>query len=158
VKNIADLRTLAVALDSKFRGPFGWRFGWDGIIGLIPVAGDAVTNTLSLYIIARAAMLDCPPAILLRMLLNLLVENVVDFIPLVGNLFDFVWKANLMNLRLIEAHLANPQRAQVNSRWVVFLVLVVLLLIFIGTVVGSIFILQWLLTQLQDTYHFRSQG
>ncbi len=67
IQKLYRLRRLTQLLDSEFRGPFGWRFGLDGLLGLIPVVGDFFTSAASLYIIGQSALMGTPPAILLRM-------------------------------------------------------------------------------------------
>lgn len=122
----AQLKTLANLLDSRFRGPFGFRFGWDALIGMIPVAGDVVTSSVSLYILLQASALGCSPATLVRMALNIVGDNLLAAIPFVGNVFDFFWKSNDKNIVLLERHLANPRAVTRQSRWLlVFIVLVV---------------------------------
>lgn len=117
--DIADLETLAHLLDSKFRGPFGFRFGWDGLIGLIPGLGDLATTVVSGYIVARAAMIGAGPALLVRMLSNILIDNLISAIPLVGWLGDFAWKSNARNLELVRHHHAAPAEAARRSRaWI----------------------------------------
>ena len=49
--NIHNLRKLSVLMDSKFSGPFGFKFGLDGVIGLVPFIGDFISNVISLYIV-----------------------------------------------------------------------------------------------------------
>jgi hypothetical protein len=122
------LRHLSVLLDSKYRGPFGVSFGLDAILGLLPVVGDSVTTVLSGYIILQAALLGCPVPILIRMVTNVLIETVVDLIPLVGNIFDFVWKSNRKNLALLEDYLIFPKRATMKS----YLAVGVISLFFLG--------------------------
>ena len=112
----ASLRRLAEFLDSRYELPGGWRVGWDGIIGLIPGAGDLATSALSFYILARAAALGAPASVLGRMALNIFIDNLFDVIPIVGNLFDFVWKSNQKNVRLLERYLSDPHRTVVRSR------------------------------------------
>ena len=143
-----DLRALTHFLDQKYRGPWGWRFGWDGLLGLVPILGDMVTNAMSVYIILRAAQIGCPPSVLIRMGLNLLTENLVDAIPFVGNLFDFFWKANTKNLNLVEAHLANPTRTQNSSRWLVGLVLVSIMALVLAALGLSIWALMAIVLEL----------
>lgn len=132
-KNIAQLRSLSRLLDTKFQGPLGTRYGMDALIGLIPGVGDFITSALSFYIIAQAAALGVSSATLIRMAINIIFENVIDMIPFVGNLFDFYWKANKMNLDLIESHLKNPTRETIQSRTVVALIFIVLLLMLIAS-------------------------
>jgi hypothetical protein len=99
-------RRAATLLDEAVRVP-GTRFrvGIDAVVGLLPVAGDVITAVLSLYIVAEAYRLGAPAGVLLRMALNLVLDLAVGSVPLVGDLFDAVWKANSRNLSLLENHL-----------------------------------------------------
>ena len=99
-ESLNEIRKLADLMDSKYSF-LGWRIGWDGILGLIPGIGDFATNLVSFYILYKAALLGCPFSVLSRMGLNLLIDNVLDTLPLVGNLFDFAWRANLKTGRII---------------------------------------------------------
>jgi hypothetical protein len=134
------LKKLSVLMDSKFEGPMGFRFGWDGIIGLVPVLGDFISIAVSLYIVFESAMLGCTPAVLLRMGLNLIIETIVEMIPVLGNIFDFVWKANNKNIQLLETHLVNAKGATLQARLVLGLIAFTLLAIFIGSVALTIYI------------------
>lgn len=151
-KILRELRSLAEFLDTRFALPFGWRIGWDGIIGLIPVVGDFVTGSLSLYIVLRGILLGCPPSVVFRMGVNVLVDNVFDAVPVVGNLFDFVWKSNVMNLALIEGYLADPRRVVRRSRGLIFLMLATTTA-FIGGLLYIAFILaRWLWEFIPSSY------
>lgn len=134
------LRTLSVLMDSKFVGPLGLKFGVDALIGFIPVLGDFIGAGVSLYIIFEAAMLGCGPAVLLRMGVNVLIETVIGLIPLIGNVFDFVWKANNKNIVLLESHVLNPRGAIVESRLVLGSIAFIILLFFIGTISLSVYL------------------
>lgn len=123
-----DVKKLADLLDTKFKGPLGLRFGWDAIIGLIPGVGDMITSGVSFYIIYVAARMGVDSSTLVRMGINLLIDNVIDVVPIIGNLFDFYWKANDKNMRLIEKHMANPGKQTIRSRMVLTLLAVALLL------------------------------
>ena len=105
--SLGRVRRLADWLDSRFVVPgLGWRFGLDGLIGLIPGAGDTILTLISLYIIVEARRLGVRKRTLVRMLGNVLVDAGVGAIPLAGDVFDFLWKANRRNLALMEADLA----------------------------------------------------
>lgn len=139
----SDLTNLSDLMDTRFRGPFGWRFGWDGLLGLVPVVGDVVTNCVSVYIVFRAAQLGCPPSVLLRMGINILIENLVDIIPFFGNLFDFLWKANTKNLKLVDQYLANPTRAQNRSRLFVTTSLALIVMVVVACLVLTVLALKF---------------
>jgi ABC-type antimicrobial peptide transport system permease subunit len=110
------LDLLANLLDRHFR-VWGIRFGWDSILGLIPVVGDLTTNLLSLYIVFQAVLLGAPATVILRMLGNILVDNLIDCFPLVGNLADFFWQANVRNIDLLNSWLDSPNRTESSSRF-----------------------------------------
>ena len=94
------IELLAKLLDSQFRLPgTNFRFGWDGLIGILPGA-DLLTTLPALYIIFEARRAKMPSRILLAMVGNILLDGIIGLIPLVGDLFDFAFKANLRNARL----------------------------------------------------------
>ncbi len=139
-----ELQRLAVILDSQFLLPFGWRIGWDGILGLIPGIGDAATNLLSFYILYRAAMIGCPPSVILRMGLNVMIDNLLDTLPILGNIFDFMWKSNLKNVDLMEAYLSQPHRTVTASRAVVAGTVIFIFAVMIGCLILTFLLARWL--------------
>lgn len=100
------IRSLSRLLDNSIRLPFiNYRIGWDVIIGLVPGVGDLVGTALSTYIIVEAARLGATRGVLARMVFNVMVETVVGSIPILGDVFDAIWKANVRNMRLLERSL-----------------------------------------------------
>lgn len=98
---------LAYALDDGVAVPgTDWRVGIDPIIGVLPVAGDAVAAALSLAIVAQAALLGVGRPKLALMVFNIVVDLGVGSIPVVGDLFDAAWKANRRNVELTVTELA----------------------------------------------------
>ncbi len=99
------LRRLAWLMDGKF-GLAGtrFRFGLNSLIGLLPVGGDAVLGAISLYIVYEAARLGVPRRQLARMCGNIALEVVGGSVPVLGDVFDMMLKANLRNLAIIELH------------------------------------------------------
>lgn len=144
-RRIARVRRLTRLLDTSIRIPgTGRRIGLDPLLGLVPWAGDAVGAALSAYLIWESARLGASKGTVTRMLLNVAVETVLGVIPVAGDVFDAVWKANTRNLRLLEGYLADPARAGVASRrfwWGVAGVVV-------GSVVGMVALAGWLLSVL----------
>ncbi|GAA0554341.1 DUF4112 domain-containing protein [Halorubrum ejinorense] len=104
VDRAAVKRVLIVAyvLDEGVRVPFiGYRIGIDPLLGILPGAGDVLSGGLSLYIVVEAARLGVSVTTLLRMIANISLDVVAGTIPVVGDLFDVVWKANTRNFELV---------------------------------------------------------
>ena len=134
------LRRLARFMDSSIRLPGGYRIGWDGIIGLVPGIGDVVGLGVSAWIVFGAARLGASRATLARMAGNVALESVVGAVPVLGDLFDFAFKANERNMRLLERHAREPERLSRHSRrWVVgFGLACVAAVLLVGWVVVSV--------------------
>ena len=110
-ERLERIRRLVRLLDEAFRIPgTNYRVGLDGLIGLVPVAGDLITGGLALWIIREAAEMGVPRRTIMRMLWNVGVDVTAGFVPAVGDLFDVAWKANVKNLALLEKHLAREEQ------------------------------------------------
>jgi len=128
---IADVEGLARWLDYAFVLPGGFRFGFAGIVGLVPGLGDVVDALVSLYIVGRAIQLGIPRVAITRMLMNVGIEALAGSVPFIGDLFDVVFKANKRNYLLLQSHLSQPQR-QRASDWIFVIVLAGLVLLSIA--------------------------
>src|SRR5690606_18541209 len=127
---LARLRRLAWLLDRSI--PIGnYRIGLDPLIGLVPCLGDVVGAGLSIVIIHDAARLGLPVHVLGRMVGNVLLEMLVGAVPVLGDLFDFVWHANVRNLQLVEKHF-DPLRAERPARRIAWAVAIVVCLLIAG--------------------------
>lgn len=116
-------RDLARILDSAFRVPgTRYRFGLDPILGLVPGLGDAIGGGFGFYLLVLAFRAGAPPVVLLRMFGNIIADVLLGAIPLLGDLLDAGYKANLRNLQLLERYIARPRETRTRS-----LVLLVLL-------------------------------
>lgn len=97
-------------LDDRFRIPFtDIRFGIDPVLGLIPGAGDTVSAIISLLMVIAFVRHGIPARLVGLMLLNILVDTVVGSVPVFGNIFDVVFKANRRNLKLARAFFISQQ-------------------------------------------------
>ena len=134
-REIRRLLGYARWLDDIIRLPGGYRIGLDGIIGLIPGAGDIIGGIASSFIIAQAARLGVPTGVLLRMVGNVLVDSVIGLVPILGDLFDMAWKANLRNLQLLERHAGRSsmgERGQTRLAWLVGALVVLIIVGFVA--------------------------
>ena len=105
---LSRVRSFAWLLDNSIALPGGFRIGLDALIGLVPGLGDAVGALASAYIINEARYLGAPRRLLVRMMINVLIETIVGAVPLAGDLFDAAFKANVRNVALLERHHAAP--------------------------------------------------
>lgn len=142
------VRFLSHLLDQSIVLPGGYRIGLDPLLGLVPGVGDIAAAGLSLYIVYEAARLGIRKRILAAMLSNIVTETLVGTIPVLGDIFDAAWKANVRNVELIEKHYhpATPERS--NKKVVGFI-----LGIFLGIVslaVGMMVLYIYLLIQLLE--------
>jgi len=110
-----NLQRLSRWMDSSIPLPGGYRIGWDSIIGLIPGFGDVAGLGISLYIVAGAYRAGASVPTLLRMLFNVLLETILGAVPLVGDLFDMAFKANIRNMRLLERQSEHPDSLDKQS-------------------------------------------
>jgi hypothetical protein len=133
-------RRLSKLLDSAITIPgTELSFGLDPILGaLLPELGDALSAVLSLTLLAVAFRERVPRLVLGRMLLNIALDALLGAIPVVGDVFDFTFKANEQNLALIERHRGDPTRpASLGDK----LVVVGVVLVALGVVLLPIVVL-----------------
>jgi len=143
-RTLAALRKWSVLLDSAFRVPgTSLTFGLDPILGLIPGLGDLTTPLFAALLLLHAVRMRIPRVIQVRMLINALVDILVGFIPLIGDLFDFGWKANVWNLALLERY-AHPGSKPTKGDWIFVLTIVGVL---IAVTVIPLALVLWLLSR-----------
>lgn len=129
MKQVARLTKL---MDKQFVIPgTNFRFGLDGILGLIPGVGDVSTFAVSCYLITLMAKNGASGYVMARMVLNVLIDAIIGSIPFIGDLFDFAFKANSKNLRLMQEHFVEGRHR--GGAWKVILpIVIILILIMIG--------------------------
>ena len=79
--------------------------GLDSVVGLVPVVGDAIAAALGAYILWEARNLGMPKWKLWRLAGNIAFDAAVGAVPVAGDLFDFVFRSNTRNMRIVRAHL-----------------------------------------------------
>lgn len=134
-------------LDDGFTVPgTKFRVGFDAILGLVPGVGDVVTTASSVALLWVAWKRDLPYPVMARMVGNLAIDAIVGAVPILGDLFDLVFKANRRNLDLIEAY--SGGRREVSRSGKAFLILLgaTVLGILVASVLLSIVLLRALLS------------
>lgn len=129
---------LTYYLDQFFRIPgTDIRFGIEPIIGfLLPGAGDALTALMSAYIVIASMRYGLPKIVVGRMVFNVAADYVLGSLPLIGDLFDFAFKANQKNLELLNRHASGRHRATFGDwAWLVALLTILGALLVGGVIV-----------------------
>ena len=107
-RDIEQLESMANWMDSQFKLPFmPIRIGMDSLIGLLPVVGDSIGFISTAYILGKAQRYRLPLHIMARIVGNGFIDWLIGSIPLIGDIFDIGWKANLKNVALIKAYLSD---------------------------------------------------
>lgn len=107
---LADMDRLAWLMDRVIPLPIVGGVGLDAIVGLAPVVGDAVSLAISSVLIMRAARLGAPPAILSRLVAMQCIDLALGAVPIVGDMVDVAYKANLRSVELVRRWLREVDR------------------------------------------------
>ena len=138
VESIADL------MDSKFRFPgTNFRFGLDPILNLIPVAGDISGFLVGAALVLTMAKNGVSRKVVILMVMNVCIDAILGGIPLIGNVFDFYYKSNAINIKLLKEHYQEG-KYQGSGTGVLVAVFIVLFLIFAGFLYLMYKILAWI--------------
>ena len=131
-------------LDSKFAIPgTNIRFGADFLLGLVPGVGDTISLGFSGMLITTMAKHGASSELVVRMLLNVLLDTTIGSIPILGSVFDLFYKANQRNLRLMQEH--HNEGKHSGSAWPLLITLGVVTLFAVGlTLWGTIALFFWL--------------
>ena len=100
------IEALEQLLENSFTIPgINRKVGLDALAGLVPVVGDVVTAAMGLYIVWEARNLGMPQWKLWRMVGNVGFDALLGAVPVAGDLFDFLYRSNSKNLKIIRKHL-----------------------------------------------------
>ncbi|MFM2312515.1 MAG: hypothetical protein RLZZ04_1791 [Cyanobacteriota bacterium] len=147
ISKLSKLRSISKLLDNAIAIP-GTKisFGLDPILGLLPGGGDTVTGGIAAYIVIEAARMGISREILWKMVGNILIDSFAGTVPVVGDLFDLGWKANVKNIELLEKHLnitESTDKPTKADRFFIFGLILVLALIVLGFATITFFTITW---------------
>ena len=148
------VEALSRLMDSQFRLPgTNFKFGLDPVLGFIPLAGTLSTYAVSGLLVLTMARHGASRKLIIMMFGNILLDAIIGSIPILGNLFDFVYKANDRNVRLLRRHYQEGKYTGSGSGIIAILVLsllALLALIFYGIWELSQFLWEYFLTMSQS--------
>jgi hypothetical protein len=135
---LRQLSRLAKLMDAQFRIPgTNIRFGLDAIIGLIPGAGDLSTFAVSGYMLWIIANNGASGFVLARMTINILIDALIGAIPIIGDVFDIAFKANMRNLKLMQEHYEEGRHR--GNAWKAIIPVLIIVFLIIVLVIWSIY-------------------
>ena len=138
-------RWIALLMDNLVRVPgTNFRVGLDPILGLIPGLGDTSSAVVSALALVQAARQGMPKIVLARMAMNILLNELIGVVPVIGDAFSFWFKSNARNYELVKQHAAGSRSAK-RSDWVFVIVILIALGLLVVTGLAVSF---WLLQQL----------
>ena len=110
-ERMARLDKLATLMDAAIVIPgTNIRLGADAVIGLIPGIGDLVSAGISCLIIMEARRMGAPNHLVARMIGNVAIDGLAGSVPIIGDLIDVAFRANLRNMRLLRRHFEQIDR------------------------------------------------
>jgi hypothetical protein len=133
---------IAALLDDIFRIPgTKIRFGLDALIGWVPGIGDALAGIASFLIVFAAWRRGVQSITLARMIANVLLESTIGAIPVAGDIFHVVWKANRRNYGLLIREKEQPG-SNTRQDWMFLTIILFTAIAAVGIPIG---ILIWML-------------
>lgn len=99
--HLRTARVFAKAMDNQF-SLFGIGFGLDTFLGFIPFAGDLMGAALSLYLLWIGVQMKIPAEKMMQMISNVVLDTVIGILPVIGDIGDLFFKANVRNLAILE--------------------------------------------------------
>ncbi|HAK07075.1 MAG TPA: DUF4112 domain-containing protein [Spartobacteria bacterium] len=121
---------VAIIMDGLLRVPgTKFRFGLNPLIDFVPVLGDVSAAFISVSVLIYAVSRGLPKILLARMALNILINELIGVVPVLGSVFAFWFRANKRNYDLLQRHIERPNRSR-KGDWIL-----------IGAVLGLVFVI-----------------
>lgn len=117
------------------------RLGLNPIVDLVPGFGDIAAALVSVSVLVYGIRRGIPKIVLGRMALNVLINEVVGLIPIVGSAFAFWFQANTRNYEMVRGHLDTPGRSTRGDKVFVGVILGLIVLTILGSILGTFLML-----------------
>lgn len=123
------VESISKLMDNQFRVPgTDMRFGLDPLLGFFPVVGDLASFAVSAGLVLTMARYGVSRKVAVLMALNILLDVTVGSIPILGNIFDFAFKANERNVNLLRKHYVEG-KYQGTGTWIIVTIIAVVFLL-----------------------------
>lgn len=141
---MSNLLDRAIKIPGTNRG-----IGLDAGLGLIPGLGDVVGGVLSAWMIVAALRHRVPLERVMRMVLNAVIDIVVGAVPVLGDVFDFLFQQNVMNYELLMRHRdrSRPPRSTAEIAGTATVILILFLSVAVLASVGVVALALWIIGQ-----------
>lgn len=104
-RDITWVNRMAWLMDDRFRlKGTKFRFGLDPLINLVPFLGDIIGFSISFLLVLVMWRNGASRKVVMLMIINVLIDLTIGAIPVIGNLFDFFFKANKKNVILLNQY------------------------------------------------------
>jgi len=148
--DLVALRKFSILMDEAVGLPgTKFRFGLDPLLGLIPGFGDVISALLSAWIVVGALRHRVPTMKICRMVFNILLDMLVGEIPILGDLFDFAFEENVINMRILMQHRNRqlPPRKLSEVAGTVAVILLVIIVVSVLSIAALIAGVIWIAAQ-----------
>lgn len=143
--NLKWVERVSRLMDEQFRLPgTNFRFGLDPILNMIPVAGGIGGFAVSAVLLLTMAKYGVSRKVLLIMTLNIILDSTIGAIPIIGNIFDFAYKSNSRNIKLLKEHYQEGKH-QGSGKGIIAWIIIILLLASVLVVYVLWSVLSWLI-------------
>lgn len=139
---LAMVRRVTKLMDEQF-SVGGFKFGIDPLLNLLPVAGDIGSYLISVALIITMIQYGASGRVAMKMLGNATLDALVGAIPILGWIFDFAYKANARNLKLLTEHYTEGKHRG-SAKPIIISVLIVVLLVLVALVWLVVKLFVWL--------------
>lgn len=138
---LARLEKFSQFTDNSIALPFTrFKIGVEPLIGLVPGIGDLAGLLMSCYVLLEAQRAGASGKVKRQMLRNMGIDFALGLVPVLGDAFDAVFKANMRNTRLLRDFLNQELAVEPPPRRFPWKVLIGLSVLF-AAVIGGVAVL-----------------
>lgn len=137
-KDFDWVERISTLLDNKYHA-FGFRFGLDPLLNFIPILGQFLTFSTSILLVIMMFRNGISSKAAVKMMLNVITDAILGSIPLLGNVIDFIFKANHRNIKLLKEYYYEDKH-QGSAQGILSIIFFILILL-----CSAIFYFLWLI-------------